>query len=115
MGAAPAPLTVIPGHMVMVDNKPAATIMDHKPMANIPSFGVCRSLANPTVASATAAAWGTLTPMPCVPATATPWIPKVPTITAGNNPMLTSDSQCMCNWAGTITIKMAGSLNKTAG
>jgi hypothetical protein len=101
--------------MLMVDNKPAATTMDFMPMANIPSFGVCKSLANPTVAAATSAAFGALTPMPCVPATAAPWIPKAPTITAGGKPVLTSDSQCMCTWAGTITIKMAGSVNKTAG
>ena len=115
MGAAPAPLTVLPGQMVMIDNKPAATTMDFAPMSNIPSFGVCKSLANPTVASATSAAYGTLTPMPCVPATSAPWVPGAPTITAGGKSVLTSDSQCMCNWAGTISIKVAGSVNKTAG
>jgi len=115
MGAAPAPLTVLPGQMVMVDNKPAATTMDFAPMSNIPSFGVCKSIANPTVASATSAAMGTLTPMPCIPATTSPWVPGAPTITAGGKSVLTSDSQCICMWAGTISIKVAGSLNKTAG
>lgn len=113
MGAAPAPLTVIPGHMVMIDNKPAATTMDFKPMANIPSFGVCRSIANPQVAAATSAAAGVLTPMPCVPATSAPWVPGAPTVTAGNMPVLTSNSQCMCMWAGVITIKQPGTLQKT--
>ena len=113
MGAAPAPLTILPGQMVMFDNKPAATTMDFKPMANIPSFGVCKSIANPTVASATSAAMGVLTPMPCVPATSAPWVPGAPTVTAGKMSVLTSNSQCMCNWAGVITIKQPGTLQKT--
>ena len=46
---------------------PAATIMDNQPIANVPPFGMCSSMANPTVAAATAAALGVLTPMPCVP------------------------------------------------
>jgi len=115
MGAAPAPLTVLPGQMVMVDNKPAATTMDFAPMSNIPSFGVCKSLANPTVAAATSSAFGVLTPMPCVPATTAPWVPGAPTITAGGKSMLTSDSKCMCMWAGSISITLAGTLMKTAG
>jgi hypothetical protein len=101
--------------MVMVDNKPAATTMDFAPMSNIPSFGVCKSPANPTVAAATSAALGVLTPMPCIPATTAPWVPGAPTITAGGKPMLTSNSKCMCMWAGSISITMAGSLMKTAG
>ena len=46
---------------VNVQGKPAATVMDHKPMANVAPFGLCRSLANPVVAAATSAAMGTLT------------------------------------------------------
>jgi hypothetical protein len=99
----------------MVDNKPAATTMDFAPMTNIASFGVCKSPTNPTVISATAAALGVLTPMPCVPATTGPWIPGAPTITAGGKSMLTSDSKCMCMWAGSISITMAGTVMKTAG
>jgi hypothetical protein len=29
--------------------------------------------------------------------------------------MLTSDSKCMCMWAGSISITLAGTLMKTAG
>lgn len=45
-GAAPSPLTVLPVNRVMCSKMPAATIMDHVPMVNIASFGVCMSIAN---------------------------------------------------------------------
>jgi hypothetical protein len=59
-GVAPSSLVVTPQNRVLTSNLPAATIMDHKPMVNIPSFGMCTSIANPAVASATAAALGVL-------------------------------------------------------
>jgi len=66
-GLAPGQLTVLPVERVLTSNQPAATIMDHQPLLNIGTFGMCTSPANPTVASATAAALGVLTPMPCIP------------------------------------------------
>jgi len=87
---------------------PAATIMDYVPMLNIMPFGMCSSAANPTVASATAAAWGVLTPMPCIPATVAPWIMGNPQVLIGTFPALTSDSKLMCTWGGVIQILMPG-------
>ncbi len=83
-------------------------IMDNKPMLNIPPFGMCMSLANPTVASATSAAMGVLTPMPCVPNTPAPWVPGSPTVLVHNFPALNNTSCLNCIWAGVISIVNPG-------
>ncbi|HLG55427.1 MAG TPA: DUF4280 domain-containing protein [Vicinamibacterales bacterium] len=107
-GAAPSTLTVLPDKMVQTSNLPAATIMDHKPMVNIMPFGMCMSAANPTVASATAAALGVLTPMPCIPVTTAPWAPGSATVMIKNVPTLNESSKLMCNWGGVIAITTPG-------
>jgi len=106
-GAAPSTL-IVADPRVMTENKPGANIMDNKPIANIPPFGVCSSLANPTVASATAAALGVLTPMPCVPVIPAPWAPGSPTVMERGMPALNNSSKCMCTWAGVISITVPG-------
>jgi Domain of unknown function (DUF4280) len=108
MGMAPSALTVLPVNRTTIGGEFAANIMDHIPMTNIMPFGMCMSPANPTVAAATAAALGVLTPMPCIPATASPWVPGAPTVMLGGQPMLDSTSKCMCNWAGVISIVSPG-------
>lgn len=107
-GVAPAPLTVTSQTTVLGSNMPAATIMDipKPPM----TFGMCSSLANPTVASATAAAMGVLTPMPCIPACAAPWAPGSPTVLVCNKPALNNSSKCMCNWGGVISVVMTSAV-----
>lgn len=106
-GAAPSTLVVLPTNKVLATT-PAANIMDNKPFVNIPPFGVCMSMANPTVAAATAAALGVLTPMPCVPVTTAPWVVGSPTILLGNMPTLDNNSKLMCNWGGVIQIVAPG-------
>ncbi len=108
-GMAPSTLVVPPANKVLAST-PAANILDNKPMMNIPPFGMCQSLANPTVASATAAAMGVLTPMPCVPATAAPWAPGCPKVLIGNLPALDSNSKCLCSWGGVIQITNPGQM-----
>jgi hypothetical protein len=103
-GVAPSSLVVLPVNRVMAEGPPAANIMDHQPLVNIMPFGMCSSPANPTVAAATTAALGVLTPMPCVPATMTPWATGAPTVLIGNIPALDNVSQCLCNWGGVVTI-----------
>jgi hypothetical protein len=108
MGLAPSSLVVLPVNRVMTSNVPAANIMDNKPMVNIMPFGMCQSPANPTVAAATAAALGVLTPMPCVPNTPAPWAPGAPTVLIANQPALDDTSKLMCIWAGVIEVTYAG-------
>lgn len=107
-GAAPSSLIVLPASQVLAGGPPAATIMDSKPIMNIPPFGMCSSLANPTVAAATTAALGVLTPMPCVPVTPAPWAPGSPTVLIGNQPALNNQSKLMCSWGGVIQIVSPG-------
>lgn len=106
-GAAPSSLMVLPVNRVLAPT-PAANIMDNVPFLNVLPFGVCNSIANPMVAAATAAALGVLTPMPCIPATAAPWVPGKPTVLIGNMPALDSNSKLMCMWAGVISITFPG-------
>lgn len=110
-GAAPSTFVATP-KTVQTNMMDAGNIMDNKPIANIPPFGVCTSLANPTVASATAAALGVLTPMPCVPVIAAPWAPGAPTVLVANMPALNNTSKLMCNWGGVIQIAFAGQTNE---
>jgi uncharacterized protein DUF4280 len=107
-GMAPSSLVVLPTNKVMTNMVPDANIMDHIPMTNIMPFGMCQSLANPTVAAATTAALGVLTPMPCIPNTPAPWIAGAPTVLLGNFPTLDNVSQLMCVWGGVITFADAG-------
>jgi hypothetical protein len=107
-GMAPSSLVVLPTNKVMTNKVPDANIMDHIPMTNIMPFGMCQSLANPTVAAATTAALGVLTPMPCIPNTPAPWVAGAPTVLLGNFPTLDNVSQLMCIWGGVITFTDAG-------
>jgi hypothetical protein len=107
-GLAPSSLVVLPTNMTYTDQVPDGNIMDHVPMVNIMPFGMCTSLANPAVASATAAAMGVLTPMPCIPNTPSPWIVGAPTVVLGNAPTLDNISKLMCVWGGVIQFVTPG-------
>jgi hypothetical protein len=106
-GVAPSTLNVLPVNRVM-STTPSGNIMDGKPVANVPPFGMCSSIANPTVAAATTAALGVLTPMPCVPLTPAPWVPGAPTVLLGGMPALNNTSKLMCAWGGVIQITYPG-------
>lgn len=106
-GAAPSTLMILPENQVMT-TQPIACIMDNKPMVNIPPFGMCTSMANPTVAAATAAALGVLTPQPCMPSIPGPWVPGSPTVMIANKPALNNSSKLMCANGGVIQITVPG-------
>lgn len=107
-GAAPSVLNVLPTNRMTAGGMPPANIMDHKPFVNVASFGMCMSLANPTVAAATAAALGVLTPMPCLPLIPAPWVPGSPTALVAGAPALNAVSTCFCAYAGVIRVVLPG-------
>lgn len=109
-GMAPGTLTVLPASAAMASGLPAASIMDNLPMVNIAPFGMCTCPANPTVASATAAALGVLTPMPCVPVIPAPWAPGSPTVMIAGKPALNNACTCTCAYGGVITITAPGQM-----
>jgi hypothetical protein len=104
---------VLPQNETFTDLVPDANIMDHVPMVNIMPFGMCTSPANPTVAAATAAAMGVLTPMPCIPNTPAPWVTGAPNVILGNFPTLDNVSTLMCMWGGVIQFINPGEMTVT--
>lgn len=108
-GMAPSTFVATP-RPILTSNMPAGNIMDHVPMSNIMPFGMCQSLANPTVAAATSAALGVLTPMPCVPNTPAPWAPGVPTVLLDQMPALDQNCKLMCLWGGVIEFTQPGQM-----
>ena len=107
-GLAPSTLIVLPTNRVNTNYVPAANIMDHKPLVNIMTFGMCNTVSNPAVAATTSAALGVLTPAPCIPATSSPWVPGAPTVMLGSQPTLNDTSKCMCLYGGVIEVTYAG-------
>lgn len=108
MGNAPSQLAVLPTHGVDGDSEPAATVQDMIPNVNISPFGMCMSMANPQVATATAAAMGTLTPQPCIPMTTAPWTPGSASVTVSGQAALNDSSQLVCQWGGQIQVTAPG-------
>ena len=105
MGDQQSDLGVIhPIKPVYLHGENMANIMDNKPMMNIMPFGQCRSLANPTVAAATAANLGRLQPMPCIPNTVSPWMSGKMDVFVKGQPALLNNDKLMCMWAGVIEI-----------
>ena len=112
-GMAPSTFSVIDPMRPKLNNSLGiGNIMDNKPMVNIMPFGMCQSMANPTVASATAAALGVLTPMPCIPVIMAPWTPGGQ-LKISNFPVLMDNCKCMCNWGGQISVTFPGNVLPT--
>lgn len=105
-GAAPCTVLVTSQQTVMMNKMPAATIMDFAPGSNLPTFGMCSNPANPAVASATAAALGVLTPMPCMPVTVAPWAPGCTKVMVCGKPLLNNSSKLNCMYGGVIQVSV---------
>jgi hypothetical protein len=111
MGTTPSEMGVLPTNNVSGTQQPVANVLDTVPMTNILSFGMCSSPANPSVAAATAAAQGVLTPMPCVPATSAPWTPGAAKVLVSGSPAVDDQCTCMCSYGGEIQVMMAGQVS----
>lgn len=109
-GMAPSSLIVNPSRTCFLSNMQRGNIMDFTPMVNIMPFGMCSSMANPTVAAATSAAMGVLTPMPCIPAITAPWMPGKMQVLVQGQPALTRTCQNLCMWGGQITFTTDGQM-----
>lgn len=108
-GSNPSELRVTSQSKCMVCGKPAATIMDVNPGINVSAFGLCSSLINPQVASATAAALGVLTPQPCGFIPAGTWSADKSKIILSGKPVLSNSSRLICGMGqGMITITSTG-------
>ena len=108
-GTAPGMLQGTSQAVCLADGKPVGTIKDAALYVNITSFGMCRSMANPQVASATAAALGVLTPQPCSLVTAGAWMNGKNKVLASGTPVLSSESCLLCQTGqGMITVKSPG-------
>lgn len=114
MGMAPSCLVVLPTNRTLA-GAPAANILDNIPFLNVPPFAMCTSPANPTVAAATAAALGVLTPMPCTPMPVAPWTPGVPKVIIGNMPAVDMSCKLVCAFGGSISVLAPGQFQVTGG
>lgn len=95
-GAAPVPLNATSSPTVLIEGKPAATIMDFAPMSCIPPFGICNSPANPAAVAAKAVG----ATAPCTPAIVAPWMPGQPKVLIKGKPALTGNSRLVCALGG---------------
>ncbi len=87
-GSNPCPLTVTNHKGVLIDEKPAATIMDHAPGVNLKTFGTCK-----------------VTGGPCTPATPAPWLPgSGKQVQVGDRLVLLESDTLACSVPGVITI-----------
>jgi len=107
-GVAPSTLIVPPTNMVLAGGLNAASVQDNLPFTNIVPFGMCTTLTNPQVATATSAALGVLTPQPCIPVITAPWTPGASKVQIRGAPALHSACTAMCTWGGVITISSPG-------
>ncbi len=96
---------------VYLSGEPQANISDHIPQYNIAPFGRCHTISYPPTGSATAAAHGKLTPMPCMPHTQFPWMNGKNDVLIKGRPALLKSSTCRCMWGGTISIIFDGQKN----
>jgi hypothetical protein len=101
----------MPEHGVLAENKVLVCSNNTVPNVNITPFGMCSSMANPAVSSATAAAMGVLTPQLCTPMIVGTWMPFSATVLVGGKPLVKTDATVNCTYAGVISVVAPGQLS----
>jgi hypothetical protein len=109
-GAMPSTLIITPERIMLAGGMPAGNITDCIPMKNIPPFGMCISPANPAFVSATAAAFGVPTPVPCTPVITGTWMPGAVKMLHMGAPALHQACTCSCALGGVISITNPGQI-----
>ncbi len=112
-GMVPVPLLVLPRKVVFSNYQSVANIGDSIPFLNILPFGMCRSMANPMVIAATVAAFGVLTPVPCIPIVTGKWGAASSKVKVCGKPAFDKNGKVSCIWNGNITVIMPGQFNTT--
>lgn len=108
-GTAPGTLKATGQSGYQAQGKTVATVTDCQPNINLTPFGMCISLLNPAVASATAAALGVLTPQPCSFVPAGTWLASNPKLMASGRQCLTDDATVTCGvGGGSIRVTVPG-------
>lgn len=104
-GAVPSVFTALPlpGMPQTQQTLHSASILQIIPMVNIKPFGMCKAPTNPAVIAATAAA-KVFTQAPCMPVIPAHWAPPSVVGKGWGVPMATTDSRCLCAWAGVISV-----------
>ena len=102
-GTAPSSLMFLPTLRIFGSAGPIGSAIDMIPFVNILPFGLCVTLLNPMTAGLTAAAFGVLTPAPCIPFTVAPWLPGNPVVTCAGIFVTNTTSTLICGWTGIIS------------
>ena len=97
-GAVPAVFTA---SSVDVDATAPAGVITDVTVENIPTFGMCVAPANPAVAATIQHT------APCLPVLM-PWTPGSAQVMIDGVPALDDSSECMCAWAGVVTVSSPG-------
>jgi len=91
---------------VDVDATAPAGVITDVTDANIPTFGMCVAPTNPAVIAAPQHT------APCLPLLS-PWAPGSARVTIDGVPALDDASQCICAWAGVVTVSSPGQVQVT--
>lgn len=100
---------------VKIAGQAAANVLDCAPIVNIPFFPACKSVANPTVIAATAAALGVPMTGACTFLPVKPmWSPGSPTVKVRGQSGLNNTCTANCAYGGTISFNTIPPIPLTA-